>query len=231
MNGVLQAAPDGRMHTAGVEALRKQVAVNAPGHGRFVKGGSVPQFAIKRLRDQGVLVEVAEDLGNDRPREVALDTEGFDAAQCPQAPVPFHMSFSPGAREGGTPVVERAFLEQAQDGRVNVVGPEFEAREPRSHLCFRQLAACEQLQAGDVRIRHRSSLPAFAPAALRRGRFGCADLYRVIRVIVVWTARAISSRAVSPVVVMPAILSFISSTLLAQRSVSSAEMISFSYSL
>src|SRR5688572_24388446 len=237
MNGVLQSAPDGRMHAARVKPLGDQVAIQSPRQ-RALNCGALPgrrlrrrraQLAVQRLHDQGIFVQVPEDFGDGRPRQLAIDAERLDRAQRAPPAVALHVRFGPRAGQRRAPVVERALLLQAGDCCVDLSGRELAASQSRPHLRFRQLAASEHLESGDVGVRHEPSLPASA------SNFGIWDLgfgiYRVTLVIVVWTERAISSRAMSPVVVMPAIRSLNSSTFDAQRSASSAVMICFSYSL
>jgi len=154
MNGVLQAAPDGCVHAAGVESLGQQVPVDPPGDGSVLNRRAVSQLTLEGLRYQRVFIEIPEDLGDGRPGQLAVDTERLDRAQRPPPAVALHVRLGPRAGERGAAVVERALLLQAGHRRVDLIGGELAARQPRPHLRFRQLAAGEQPEGGDVGVSH-----------------------------------------------------------------------------
>jgi hypothetical protein len=54
--------------------------------------------------------------------------------------VPFDEGLCPGARHRGSTVIQCPFASQTGDGRIDVFGPEFTARQSLANLSLGQLA-------------------------------------------------------------------------------------------
>src|SRR5687768_8970358 len=157
MKGVLDTAPDGRVRAASVKSLGQQITIEPPGHcGVSLPRRSLmrrrPQFAVERLGDQVVFVDLAEYFGHRGLRQSALDPERLDGALGAKPAVALHVRFGAGAGEGGPLVVERANRLEAGDGLVDRAGVELFPRQPGAHLRLRKLAAGEHPEGGDVGV-------------------------------------------------------------------------------
>jgi hypothetical protein len=135
----------------GVEALAKQVAVNATEDGGVAQLGPMSQATLQRLLQQLRLINLREYFGDGLAGDLPRDAERFDLADDtrPAAALDAHLRARAGER--GAPVVERALAPQARDGVVYVMWFEFAAGEPLAHLRLGEFAAGEERQAGDIR--------------------------------------------------------------------------------
>jgi len=103
----------------------------------------MPEPSVKRLPDEEIFVELAEDLRDRRASDVARNAERVELLQGAQPSVPLHERFRSGARHRGPAVIQCAFLPQTGDGGIDLASVELAAQESSAHLRFRQLTPCK----------------------------------------------------------------------------------------
>jgi len=208
--------------------------VDAPHSRRLAGRQAVTETAVEDLPNQEIFIDVGEHFSDGGRRDATGDPHGLELAEHPELPVPLDVRLRARAGQRGPAVVERPFAPKTFHGGVHGVRLELAAREPQAQLRLTELAAGQHPQARDVGIRHlvncRANVGGSARGCSRSASRHPPYEETAYDAVPPAPARAISSRAMSDVVVMPVILSLNSSTFEAQRSASSSVTSFCSYS-